>query len=170
MSSNMKSICMVYGFIIYHFQGILLYSPNNEVVGGYIGFTPSVRPFVVRPSVRPSRLPCPICNIYNSGWIRSILATNYHYHERVCRTQWPLTLTYIFKIIGSWHRKSCRSVASSVLDGFLWYLAKMINILEGVSRVTFLFRIWKFEFFANFRNFSALPLKKKSTVLDGFHM
>ena len=30
------------------------------------------------------------------------------------------------------------------------------------------FRIWKFEFLANFWNFSALTLKKKSTVLDGF--
>ena len=39
------------------------------------------------PSVRPSRLPCPLCNIYSSGWILSILATNDHYHERVCRTQ-----------------------------------------------------------------------------------
>ena len=44
----------------------LLYPPNNEVVGGYIGFTPSVCP-----SVRLSRLPCPRCNIYSSGWILS---------------------------------------------------------------------------------------------------
>ena len=69
----------------------------------------------VRPSVRPSRLPCLLCNIYSSGWILSILATNDHYHERVCRTQWPLTLTYIFKVIWPWLRKSCRlcSVYSS---------------------------------------------------------
>ena len=31
-----------------------------------------------------------------------------------------------------------------------------------------LFRIWKFEFLANFWNFSALTSKMKSTVLDGF--
>ena len=61
----------------------------------------------VRLSVRLSRLPCPLCNIYSSGWILSILATNDHYHERVCRTQWPLTLTYIFKVIRPWLRKSC---------------------------------------------------------------
>ena len=68
----------------------------------YIGFTPSVCP-----SVRLSRLLCPLCNIYSSGWILSILATNDHYHERVCHTQWPLTLTYIFKVIRPWLRKSC---------------------------------------------------------------
>ena len=86
----------------YYTTKLLLYPPNNEVVGGYIGFTPSVRP-----SVRPSRLPCPLCNIYSFGWILSILATNDHYHERVCRAQWPLTLTYIFKVIWPWLRKSC---------------------------------------------------------------
>ena len=61
----------------------------------------------VRPSVRPSCLLCPLCNIYSSGWILSILATNDHYHERVCHTQWPLTLTYIFKVIRPWLRKLC---------------------------------------------------------------
>ena len=76
--------------------------PNNEVVGGYIGFTPSVCP-----SVRLSFPPCPLCNIYSSGWIRSILATIDQYHQRVCRTQWPLALTYIFKVIRPWLRKSC---------------------------------------------------------------
>ena len=40
--------------------------------------------------------------------------------------------------------------------------------LEGMSRVTFFFRIWKFEFLAIFLNFSALTLKKTSAVLDGF--
>ena len=79
--------------------------PPNEVVwggGGYTCFTPSVCP-----SVRPSRMPCPLCNIYSSGWILSILGTNDHYHERVCRAPWPLTLTYIFKVIRPWLRKSC---------------------------------------------------------------
>ena len=42
---------------------------------------------------------CPLCNIYSSGWILSILGTNDHYHERVWCVQWPLTLTYIFKVI-----------------------------------------------------------------------
>ena len=61
-----------------------------------------------------------------------------------------------------------RSVASTVLDGFFLYLAQMITIIRGCVVCYIFFRIWKFEFLANFWNFWALPLKKKSTVLDGF--
>ena len=87
------------------------YTPRTtKLLGGYTGFTPSVRPSVrlsVRPSVRPSRMLCPLCIIYSYGWILFILGTNDHYHERVCRAPWPLTLTYIFKVIWPWLRKSC---------------------------------------------------------------
>ena len=62
-----------------------------------------------------------------------------------------------------------RSVASTVLDGFFSYLAQIITIIRGcVACYVFFFIIWNFEFWANFFNFSALTLKKKSTVLDGF--
>ena len=61
-----------------------------------------------------------------------------------------------------------RSVASTVLDGFLLYLAQMITIIRGCVACYVSFKIWKFEFLANFWNFSVLTLKKKSTVLDGF--
>ena len=61
-----------------------------------------------------------------------------------------------------------RSVASTVLDGFFLYLAQMITIIRGCVACYIFFRIWKFEFLANFWNFSPLSLKKKSTVLDGF--
>ena len=84
--------------------GLENYTPRTTKLLG--GILVSLRPSV-RPSVRLSRLSCPLCNIYSSGWILSILATNDHYHERVCRTQWPLTLTYIFKVIRPWLRKSC---------------------------------------------------------------
>ena len=84
---------------------ILLYPSHNEVVWGVYWFH-SVRPSVC-PSVRPSRMPCPLCIIYSYGWILFILGTNDHYHERVCRAPWPLTLTYIFKVIWPWLRKSC---------------------------------------------------------------
>ena len=53
------------------------------------------------------------------------------------------------------------------MDSFyIWH--KWSLSLGGVSRVMFFFRIWQFEFLANFWNFSALTLKEKSTVLDGF--
>ena len=87
------------------------YTPRTtKLLGGYTGFSPSVRPSVrlsVRPSVRPSRMPCPLCIIYSYGWILFMLGTNDHYHERMCRAPWPLTLTYIFKVIRPWLRKSC---------------------------------------------------------------
>ena len=55
-----------------HVISLLLYPPHNENVGGYIGFTPSVHPSV-RPSVRPSsRIPCPLCSAFSSGWIHFI--------------------------------------------------------------------------------------------------
>ena len=59
-------------------------------------------------------------------------------------------------------------VASTVLDQFFLYLALMITIIRGCVACYTFFRIWKFEFLANFLNFSALTLKKKSTVLDRF--
>ena len=87
------------------------YTPRTtKLLGGYTGFTPSVRPSVcpsVRLSVRPSLMPCPLCIIYSYGWILFILGTNDHYHERVWCAPWPLTLTYIFKVIWPWLRKSC---------------------------------------------------------------
>ena len=52
------------------------------------------------------------------------------------------------------------SVASTVLDGFFLYLAQMITIVGGCVACYVFFRIWKFEFLANFWNFSALTLKK----------
>ena len=61
-----------------------------------------------------------------------------------------------------------RSVASKVMDGFFLYLAQIITIIRGCVACYVIFRIWKFDFLANFWNFSALTLKRKSTVLNGF--
>ena len=87
-------------------QPFWIYYTTKLLGGILVSVRPSVCPSV-RPSVRPSRLPCPLYDIYSSGWILSILATNDHYYQRVSRTQWPLTLTYIFKVIWPWLRKSC---------------------------------------------------------------
>ena len=51
-----------------------------------------------------------------------------------------------------------RSVASTVIDGFFLYLAQMITIVRGCVACYVFFRIWKFEFLANFWNFLPWPL------------
>ena len=61
-----------------------------------------------------------------------------------------------------------RSVASTVLNGLFLYLAQMITIIRGCVAFYIFFRIWKFEFLANFKKFSPLTLKKKSTVINAF--
>ena len=110
---TLPKFCLVSSQMRIYYEIAMLYlviiPPEQRSCWGVYWFH-SVRLSVrlsVCPSVRLSRLPCPLCNIYSSGWILSILATNDHYHERVCRTQWPLTLTYIFKVIWPWLRKSC---------------------------------------------------------------
>ena len=70
-------------------------------LGGYIGFTPSVRP-LVRQSICPSCTSCQLCNSYISGWILSIFGANDHWHEGVCSAQWPLTLTYTLRVVQPW--------------------------------------------------------------------
>ena len=83
------------------------YTPRNEVSGGILDSAClSVCPSV-RLSVCPLTFSCPPCSIYSSWWILSIFGTNDQQHERVCRMWWPLTLTYIFKVIWPWLRKSC---------------------------------------------------------------
>ena len=86
----------------------------------------------------------------------------------MCCMWWPLTLTYIFKVIRPWLRNYVRSVASTVLDGFLWYLAQIITSIRGCVACYVIFKIWKYEFLANFEIFRPWPWKKKSAVLDGF--
>ena len=55
----------------------LLYLLHNEVVGGIL--------VSLRPSVRPSRIQCPLCSAYSSGWI--------HFRVRsTLKSAWILTL------------------------------------------------------------------------------
>ena len=75
-------------FVMYYTYWIwLLYTTHNEVVGGYIGFTPPVRPSVrpsVRLSVRPSHIPCPLCSAHSSGGIHFILIHLIKQLQKVC--------------------------------------------------------------------------------------
>ena len=83
-----------------------------------------------------------------------------------CDDLWPWPISS--RSFGLDLENRVRSVASTVLDGFFFYLAQMITINRGCVVCYVFFRIRKFEFLANLWNFSALTLKKKSTVLDGF--
>ena len=141
------------------------YTPRTtKLLGGVYWF------HSVRPSVRPSRMPCPLCIIYSYGWIVFILGTNDHYHERVCRTPWPWPI--FSRSFGLDLENRVRSVASTVLDGFFVYLAQMIAIIRGCVACYVFFSIWKFQILANFLNFSALTLKKKNFQfsVDSFHI
>ena len=115
----------------------------------------------VRLSVRLSRLPCPLCNICSSGWILSILATIDHYHERVCRTQWPLTLTYIFKVIRPWLWKSCPLCIVYSSGWILFIFGKNdhyhYNSLGCVSRVMFFSESENLNFWQIFEIFRPWP-------------
>ena len=58
---------------------------TTKLLGGYIGFTPSVR-LSVRPSVPcPSRILCPLCSFYSSGWIHFIFIHLIKQLQKVCR-------------------------------------------------------------------------------------
>ena len=62
-----------------------------------------------------------------------------------------------------------RSVASTVLDGFLLYLAQMIAIIRGcVTCYVFFSKSGNLNFWQIFEIFQPWPWKKKFTVLDGF--
>ena len=62
-----------------------LYRPHNKVVGGGAGrgILVSVRPSVHQ-SVRPSRIPCPLCSAYSSGWILFIFIHLIEHLQKVC--------------------------------------------------------------------------------------
>ena len=83
---------------------------------------------------------------------------------------WPLTLTYIFKVIRPWLKKSCPlcSLYSSGSILFIFSTSKWSLSLEGVSRVTFFSESGNLNFWQMFEIFRRWPWKKKSTVLDGF--
>ena len=154
---------ILFCFVFWHFIWLrFYYTPRTtKLLGGIlVSLRPSVRPSV-RLSVRLSRLPCPLCNIYSSGWILSILATNDHYHERVCLTQWPLTLTYIFKVIRPWLRKSCPLCSVYSSGWILFIFGTNDHYHKGVCRVLRFFQNLKIWIFSKFLKFFGLDLEKK---------
>ena len=75
----------------------------------------------------------------------------------VCDDLWPWLISS--RSFGLDLENRVRSVASTVLDGFFLYIAQIITIIRGCVACNVFFRIWKFQFLANFWIFSALTLK-----------
>ena len=81
---------------------------------------------------------------------------------------WPLTLTYIFKVIRPWLRQSCPLCSVYSSDGFFLYLTQMITIIRGcVACYVFFSESVNLNFWQILKNFRPWPWKK-STFLDGF--
>ena len=87
----------------------------------------------------------------------------------MCRMWWPLTLTYIFKVIWPWLRKSCPLCSVYSFGWNLFILSTNDHYHYRVCRVLrFFFRIWKCEFLPNLKKKIGLDLGKKFTDPDGF--
>ena len=85
----------------------------------------------------------------------------------MCRTQWPLTLTYIFKVIRPWIRKSCPLCSVYSSGWILFTFSTNYHCHQRVCCVLHFFQNLKIWIFGNFLKFFGLDLEKKSTVLDG---
>ena len=113
----------------------------------------------VRPSVCPASRVCSVASAVQDGFFPYLVQMNNSMRGCVvCDDPWPWPISS--RSFGLDLENRVRSVASTVLDGFFLYLAQMITIIRGCFACYDFFRIWKFEFLANFWNFSALTLKK----------
>ena len=148
------------------------YTPRNEVRGGILDSACLSVCLSVCPSVCLSVCPLtfrvrPVASTVQDGFFPYLVQMITSMRRCVaCDDLWPWPISSRSFDLDLENR--VRSVASTVRDGFLLYLAKMITIIRGCVAFYVFFKIWKFEFLANFLNFSVLTLKKKSTVLDGF--
>ena len=149
-------------------KGLNYYTPCNEVKGGILDSAC----LSVCPSVRLSVNLCvrPVASTVPDGFFPYLVQMITSMRCVACDDLWPWPISSRSFDLDLENR--VRSVASTVLDGFLIYLAQIITIIRGCVACYVFSKIWKFEFFANFWNFSALTLKKKilQFSMDSFHI
>ena len=147
--------------LLYDLIDMTIIPPTTKLLWGYIGFTLSVRP--------ASRVRS-VASIVLDGFFPYLVQMINSMRRCVtCDDPWPWPLSS--RSFGLDLENCVRSVASTVHDGFFLYLAQMITIIRGCVACYALFKIWKFEFLANFWNFSALTLKKNLQFsMDSFHI
>ena len=123
----------------------------------------------VRPSVRPSVClsVCsltfrvrPVASTVQDGFFPYLVQMINSMRGCVpCDDPWPWPISS--RSFGLHLENRVCSVVPTVLNGFFLYSAQMITIIRGCVACYVFFRIWKFEFLANFWKFSAFTLKKK---------
>ena len=148
-----------------------IFIPPATKLGGYIGFTLSVRPSVclsVCLSVCPLTFRVrPVASTVQDGFFPYLVQMINNIRGCVaCDDLWPWPISS--RSFGLDLENRVRSVASTVLAGFFLFLAQIIAIIRECVACYVLFKIWRIEFLANFKKFSALTLTKKSIVREGF--
>ena len=129
--------------------------PHNEVVGGYIGFTLSVRL-----SVCPASCVCSVASAIQDGFFPYLVQMINSMRGCVaCDDLWPLPISS--RSFGLDLENRIRSVASTVLDGFFLYLAQMIPIIRGCVACYFFFQNLEIWIFGKVLKFFGLDLEKK---------
>ena len=155
-------MCIYYYYFYY-------YTLRNEVRGGggildspCLSVCPSVCPLTFR--VRP------VASTVQDGFFPYLVQMINSMRGRVaCDDLWPWPISS--RSFGLDLENRVRSVASTVLDGFFFYFAQIITINRECVACYVFFRIWKFEFLANFWNFSVFTLKKNLQFsMDSFHI
>ena len=154
------------------FKTIYGWACNDTIGKGIpvIYYTPVFRRDVlwygaVSPSVRPSVCPLtfrvrPVASTVQDGFFPYLVQMINSMRGCVaCDDPWPWAISS--RSFGLDLENRVCSVAYTVLDGFFLYLVQMITIIRGCVACYVFFRIWKFEFLANFWNFSAMTLKNK---------
>ena len=125
----------------------LLYPTHNEVVWGVYWFH-SVRPSVCL-SVRPASRVRSVASTVQDGFFPYLVQMINRMRGCVaCDDPWPWPISS--RSFGLDLKNRVRSVASTILDGFFLFLAQIITIIRGCVACYDFFRIWKFEFLANF--------------------
>ena len=148
---------------------VSLYPPQRSCGGGggFIGFTLSVRLSFCPLTFRFR----PVASTVQNGFFPYLVQMMINSMRGcvTCYDLWPRPISS--RSFGLDLENRVRSVASTVLDGFFLYLTQMITIIRGCVECNIFFRIWKFEFLANFWNFSALTLKRNLQFsMDSFHI
>ena len=138
--------------------------------GILVSLRPSVRPSVC-PSVRPS-VPHAVSALYHLQLWMDSFHIRHKWSLRVCRAPWPLTLTYIFKVIWPWLRKSC-PLCSVYSSGWILSIFGTNDHYHQkvLSRVTFFSKSGNFKFWQIFKTFRPWPWKKNLQFsMDSFHI